>query len=79
MKKITLKITAITKRLALLNLSVFNKKLSLGSPVRYNKSDDRHARNWGKTAEFLPEFGECYLSVSLYQLEEEWVRANASV
>jgi hypothetical protein len=77
MIKITTKITAITRKLALLNLSVFNKKLRLGSAIRYHKSDDRHAKNWGKTAEFLPEVGECYLSASLYQLEEERVRANA--
>lgn len=33
--------------------------------------------NWGKSATYLPETGECYLSVSLCQFEEERVKASA--
>ncbi len=54
-----------------------NKRQPLESEVVASNLNEPHVRNWGKTANFLPEIGECHLSTALYQLELERARASA--
>jgi len=77
MSKIIIKITTIARNSAFLKLYGFYRKHLLKSALSFNEEKDRDVKNWGKTAEYLPEVGECYISTSFYQFEEEWVRANA--
>jgi hypothetical protein len=41
------------------------------------EAGEQDENNWGKSAAYLPETGECYLSISLYQFEEERRKVSA--
>ena len=77
MSKNTTKIKALTRKLALPKFLGLYRKLNSKSPIPYNESVDQQTRNWGKTAEYMPEFGENHLATSLFQLELERAKATA--
>jgi len=77
MTKITTKINTLTRKLALLKLSRFNKRHQPESVVFTHYTKEPDMKNWGKTAEYLPEVGENHLAASLFQLELELAKASA--
>lgn len=77
MTKIATKINTLTRKLALLKLSRFNKRPQPESVVFSHYSKETNAKNWGKTAEYLPEVGGNHLAASFFQLELERAKAAA--
>jgi hypothetical protein len=77
MSKITTKINTLTGKLDFLKLSRFNKRHQPESVVFSNYSNEPNVKNWGKTAEYLPEVSENHLATSLFQFELERAKVTA--
>ena len=62
------------------NLPIINRIRRINKLLTTSKSSisslEQDVNNWGKTAAYLPETGECYLSISLCQFEEERVKSS---
>jgi len=71
------KIKTLTGKLALLKISRFNKTHQPESVVFTHYSKEPNIKNWGKTAEYLPEVGGNHLAISFFQLELERAKAAA--
>lgn len=77
MTKITTKITALIRKLALIAFSGFNRKYQLAKSFGTKECDKRNRNNGERRLHVYPETGEVYLSAALYQFELERARASA--
>jgi hypothetical protein len=77
MKKYKSNLFGFARNLATAKFLNRNKKHQSESAVSFSESNEQDIKNWGKTAEYLPEVGGNHLATSLFQLELERARASA--
>lgn len=77
MKKFKSNLFGFARNLAIAKFFNLNKNHQAKSAITFFESNEQYVKNWGKTAEFLPEVGGNHLAASLFQLELERVRASA--
>jgi len=77
MKKFTSNLIVLARNLAIAKFLNPNKSHQSESGVTFRESNQQYVKNWGKTAEYLPEVGGNHLATSLFQLELERAKASA--
>ena len=77
MKKIKSNLFGFTRNLSIVKFLNRNKSHQSESAVSFYESNEQDVRNWGKTAEYLPEVGGNHLATSLFQLELARAKASA--
>lgn len=77
MKKLKSNLFGFARNLAIVKFLNRNKSHQSESVVSFYESNEQYIKNWGKTAEYLPEVGENHLATSLFQFELERARASA--
>ena len=77
MKKYKSNLFGFARNLATAKFLNRNKNHQSESAVSFSEPNEQYVKNWGKTAEYLPEVGGNHLATSLFQLELERARASA--
>jgi hypothetical protein len=77
MKKFKSNLFRFARNLAIAKFFNRNKNHQTKSSVTFFESNEQYEKNWGKTAEYLPEVSENHLATSLFQLELERAKVTA--